>query len=183
MSTDLSSLEARIQQLEDERAIQRLIASYGPRVDAADADGAAALWESDGSYDVEGWRMNSSDDVRAMVSSPSHRELVTGGCCHFLGPTVITVTGETAVALCESLVLLRHEKPTPGTTFKYAAWNSSPNEYVVWRATANHFELALVDGTWRITARTSRMLNGDPAAHELLAAGLAGEPVQPGTAH
>jgi hypothetical protein len=59
----------------------------------------------------------------------------------------------------------------------HVAWHTSPTEYVVWRATANHFELARVDGTWRITARTSRMLNGDPSAHALLSAGLAGEPV------
>jgi SnoaL-like domain len=92
-------------------------------------------------------------------------------------PTVVTVTCDEAVAVCESLVLLRREKPTPGTTFGHVAWHTSPTEYVVWRATANHFELARVDGTWRITARTSRMLNGDPSAHALLSAGLAGEPI------
>ena len=150
-------LHVRLQRLEDEREIARLIASYGPSVDSGNADSAASLWAENGTYDVEGWRMNSRDDVHGMVSSQSHQDLVANGCCHFLGPCVVTVTGDTAVALCESLVLLRRG-----------------DEYVVWRATANHFELSRQGGGWKIVARTSRLLNGNPKAHGLLLAGLSG---------
>jgi hypothetical protein len=150
-------LHRRLQRLEDEREIARLIASYGPSVDCANADSAANLWAEDGTYDVEGWRMNSRDDVRAMVSSQSQRHLVANGCCHFLGPCVITVTGDTAVVLCESLVLVRRG-----------------DEYVVRRATANHFELKRIDARWKIVTRASRLLNGNPEAHGLLRAGLSG---------
>jgi hypothetical protein len=153
-------LHRRLQRLEAEREIARLMASYGPSVDSASADSAANLWAIDGTYDVEGWRMDGRDDVHAMVSSQSHQDLVANGCCHFLGPCVITVTGDTAVVVCESLVLLRRG-----------------DEYVVWRTTANHFELNRIDGVWKIVARTSRLLNGDPEAHGLLRAGLAGERV------
>jgi hypothetical protein len=147
----------RLQRLEDEHEIARVIATYGPSVDCANADSAANLWAEDGTYDVEGWRMNSRDDIHAMVSSQSQQDLVANGCCHFLGPCVITVSGDTAVALCESLVLLRRG-----------------DEYVVWRATANHFELNRFDDLWKIVRRTSRLLNGNPEAHGLLRAGLAG---------
>jgi hypothetical protein len=150
-------LLVRVQRLEDEREIACLIASYGPSVDSGNADSAASLWAENGTYDVEGWRMNSRDDVHGMVSSQSHQDLVANGCCHFLGPCVVTVTGDTAVALCESLVLLRRG-----------------DEYVVWRATANHFELNRINGEWRIVTRTSRLLNGNPEAHGLLRAGLSG---------
>jgi hypothetical protein len=150
-------LHRRLQRLEDEREIARLIASYGPSVDAGNADSAANLWAADGTYDVEDWQMDSRDDVHAMVSSQSHQDLVANGCCHFLGPCVVTVTGDTAVALCESLVLLRRG-----------------DKFVVWRATANHFELSRIGGGWKIVARTSRLLNGNPEAHGLLQAGLAG---------
>ncbi len=51
-----NTLEQRLRRIEDERAVERLIASYGPLVDAGDADAAAALWATDGSYDVEGGR-------------------------------------------------------------------------------------------------------------------------------
>ncbi|MGE2835824.1 nuclear transport factor 2 family protein [Mycobacterium sp. SMC-4] len=161
----LAALEQRLSRLEAERDIQRLIASYGPCVDAADAANAAGLWAEDGTYDVEGWRMSSRDDVRAMVASESHRGLVAAGCSHFLGPAVVTVDGDEAVALCESLVVRR------------AGTDGAPSEFVVWRAAANHFRLRRIDGTWQIAARTSRLLDGTAAAHDLLRAGIAGRPV------
>ncbi len=62
--------------MEDERAIERLIASYGPLVDCGEADAAALLWATDGSYDVEGWPMHSRADVAAMVRSDAHQGLI-----------------------------------------------------------------------------------------------------------
>jgi hypothetical protein len=79
----LAELEKRLQQIEDERAIERLIASYGPLVDAGEADATAGLWTADGSYDVEGWHMRSRDYVAAMVRSDAHEGLIPRGCCHF----------------------------------------------------------------------------------------------------
>ncbi|MGN6335879.1 nuclear transport factor 2 family protein, partial [Mycobacterium sp.] len=122
--TNIEDIAARLRRLEDEHDIAQLIASYGPAVDAANADAAAALWAEDGTYDVEAWNMQCRADVRAMVSSTSHRDLVANGCCHFIGPSVVTVTEDKAVAVSESLVLVRDGAG-----------------YRVWRATANHFEL------------------------------------------
>lgn len=155
--TNIEDIVARLRRLEDEHDIAQLIASYGPAVDAANADAAAALWAEDGTYDVEAWNMQSRADVHAMVSSTSHRDLVAHGCCHFIGPSVVTVTGDAAVAVCESLVLVRDGQG-----------------YRVWRATANHFELRRIDGTWRIGKRVSRVLDGQPGAHALLSSGLEG---------
>lgn len=157
--TEIDDLAARLRQLEDEREISRLIASYGPAVDAGDADAAARLWATNGIYDVEGWHMSSQEDVHAMVSSASHQNLVADGCCHFIGPSVVTVSEDSAVAVAESLVLVR-----------------DGDSYRVWRSTANHFELQRIQGRWRITKRTSRVLNGDPGARALLTAGLKGAP-------
>jgi len=158
--TDLDELAARLRQLEDDRDIRQLIASYGPAVDAGDPDAAARLWATDGVYDVDGWRMESRSDVRAMVSSSAHQNLVAKGCCHFLGPCVVTVTGDSAVAVCESLVLVRD--------------NPDDEAYRVWRATAHHFVLTRIDDRWQIATRTSRVLDGNPEAHALLTSGLAG---------
>lgn len=155
--TDIEALAERLRRLEDERDIARLIASYGPAVDAGDADTAARLWAADGTYDVEGWRMQSRADVHAMVSSQHHQNLVADGCCHFLGPCVVTVNGDSAVAVCESLVLVRDGQCYP-----------------VWRCTANHFVLERSEQGWRIAARTSRVLDGKAEAHALLTRGLAG---------
>ena len=158
--SEIDDLAARLRGLEDERDIARLIASYGPAVDAGDPDAAARLWAGDGSYDVDGWRMEGRAEVHAMVSSAAHQNLVATGCCHFLGPCVVTVTGDSATAVCESLVLVRD--------------GPENRAYRVWRATANHFALRRVDGHWQIGARTSRLLDGNPDAHALLTRGLAG---------
>ena len=143
--------------LEDERAIERMIASYGPLVDAGEADATADLWAVDGTYDVEGWSMRSRDDVAAMVRSDAHQGLIERGCCHFLGPAVVTVDGDDAVAVCESALFV---KATKG--------------FRVYRAGANHFRLQRRDGGWQIIHRTSRPLDGSRQARDLLSAGVAG---------
>jgi uncharacterized protein (TIGR02246 family) len=161
--TDIDELAARLRRLEDDRDIRQLIASYGPAVDAGDPDATAVLWATDGVYDVDGWRMESRADIHAMVASDAHQNLVAKGCCHFLGPCVVTLTGDEAVAVCESLVLVRD--------------GSEKGAYRVWRATAHHFALKRIDGRWRIAARTSRVLDGNPDARALLTKGLAGSSV------
>ncbi|MGE2690914.1 nuclear transport factor 2 family protein [Mycolicibacterium pulveris] len=153
----LAELEARLSRVEDERAIERIIASYGPLVDAGEAEAAAALWAADGAYDVEGWPMRSRADVAAMVASDAHRGLIDRGCAHFLGPAVVTVHGDEATAVCESLVVKRRD-----------------DGYTVWRAAANHFRLNRIDGRWQITHRTTRTLDGRAEARRLLSDGIAG---------
>jgi uncharacterized protein (TIGR02246 family) len=158
--TESDELAARLRRLEDDRDIRQLIASYGPAVDAGDADAAARLWAIDGVYDVDGWRVEGRADVHAMVSSPAHRNLVAKGCCHFLGPCAVTVTGDEAVAVCESLVLIRDGRDDGG--------------YRVWRATAHHFALWRIGDQWQIATRTSRVLGGQCRRARVADGGLVG---------
>ncbi len=157
MTDRIAELERRLQRMEDERAIERMLASYGPLVDAGAADAAAALWATDGSYDVEGWSMRCRDDVAAMVRSDAHQGLIARGSAHFLGPAVVTVDGDDAVAVCESALLLHRD-----------------GRFAVGRAGANHFRLRRIDGRWQITGRTTRALDGSSEARRLLADGVAG---------
>lgn len=145
------TVERRLQRLEDERAIEQMIARYGPLVDAGEADAAAALWAEDGTYQVEGWTMRNRAEVAAMVRSPEHQSLIGHGCCHFLGPAVVTVNGDEAVAVCESVLLVHRD-----------------GRFMVARAGANHFRLRRTDRQWQITARTTRALDGNPEARQLL---------------
>ena len=62
----------------------------------------ASLWAPDGSYDVGDWTMSNRDDISAMVKSDAHQGLMARGCCHFFGPPVVTVDGDTARAACQS---------------------------------------------------------------------------------
>jgi ketosteroid isomerase-like protein len=158
MSSDrLTELEQRLQRIENERAIERLIASYGPLVDAGEADATADLWADDGRYDVEGWSMASRDDVAAMVRSDAHQGLIGRGSAHFLGPAVVTVEGDDAVAVCESLLVVRDGE-----------------RHVVARASAHHFRLRCLRQRWQITNRITRTLDGGLEARELLSSGVTG---------
>lgn len=148
----LAALEARLQRLEDEHAIARLIASYGPLVDAGEADRVANLWTEDGVYDVEGYFMDGRDQVAAMVRSDAHQGLIGNGCSHFLGPAHVSVDGDRAVAVCESVLLVRHkERLLPA------------------RIGANLFELVRTPDGWRTTRRTTRGLDGSQETRDLLA--------------
>ncbi|MGO9734888.1 nuclear transport factor 2 family protein [Mycobacterium sp.] len=156
----LAALEQGLRRVEDELAIGRLMASYGPLVDAGDADAVAGLWAEDGEYDVEGWHMRSRADVAEMVRSPAHQGLISGGSAHFLGPVRVDVNGDEAVAVCES-ILVRH--------------NVDGRGYRVWRAGANHVMLRRTAAGWRIVKRTTRELDGSTEARALLAAGMQGQ--------
>ena len=151
MEAELHEIDRRLRALEDEAAIARLVASYGPLVDAADQDAVAALWAEDGTYDVEGWRMLNREDVRAMVASPEHRGLVAGGCTHFLGPVVSRVEGDEALAVCESVLVVHRD-----------------GRFVVARAGANRFELRRAPHGWEIAHRTTHALDGSQEAIALL---------------
>ncbi|CAN5155893.1 nuclear transport factor 2 family protein [soil metagenome] len=138
--------------MEDERDIARLVASYGPLVDAGEAERVADLWTDDGSYDVEGYYMGNRSEIPAMVRSDAHQGLIAGGCCHFLGPAHVTVDGDRAVAVCESVLLVRRE---------------GRNHPV--RMGVNHWELVRMPAGWRTTRRTTRRLDGSPETRALLA--------------
>ena len=120
----IAALEQRLRKVEDALAIGRLMASYGPLVDAGDADAVARLWVEDGEYDVEGWHMRSQADVAEMVRSPAHQGLIRGGCAHFLGPVHVDVAGDEAVAVCES-ILVRHNED--GSGYDVAAFADAMN--------------------------------------------------------
>lgn len=103
-----------------------------------------------------------SRDVEALVRSDGHRALVDSGCCHFLGPAVVTVRDDDTVAVCESLVVLRAADGYPERERAATAAGLPAPGYVVWRAAANHFRLRRIEGRWQITTRTSRVLDGNP---------------------
>lgn len=151
------TLEERLRELEDEAEIRRLIASYGPRADSGDAQGAAGLWEADGVYDVDELLMEGQTAIAAMVASRGHQGWIEGGCAHVLSPAHVRVKGDEAVAICHSLMVVRED-----------------GRFVVRRATANHWTLRRDGvGVWRVRRRTSRVLDGRPEAPALFRSGLA----------
>ncbi|HTF11256.1 MAG TPA: nuclear transport factor 2 family protein [Asanoa sp.] len=166
--TRLAALEARVAALEDQIAIARLMASYGPSVDSLSADLTAALWADDGDYDAGTWPgmaagttgvFHGSDALREMVSTDPHQGFVRGGCAHVVSAPRITVDGDTAVAVCYAQLLRRDE---------------ATDSYRVWRITANRWEWTRTQAGWKVANRTNRPLDGSEAARELFRDALAG---------
>lgn len=144
-------LEARLRRLEDKDEIAQLIASYGPLADSGDAEAVADRWEPDGVYEVDEWSMNGRDAIMAMITGAKHQSWIKRGCAHFLGPAHITIQDDKAVAVGHSLMVVHNE-----------------GEFVVRRATANRWQLRRCPQGWRVTLRTSRVLNGSAESPRLL---------------
>ena len=140
LQRQLEELTRRVQALEDELAIHRVIVRYGLAVDIGDADGAADTFTEDTVYDVDVGLMRSRDGVRQMVRSERHQAMV-GRCAHQIGPAVVEIHGDRAVATGYSRVYLHTE-----------------GAIQVYRVSLNHGQLERRDGQWQIARRTTRLL-------------------------
>lgn len=150
----VASLLERVRLLEDKAAVHKVLTAYGPAVDAGDAEAVGRLWADDAVYDIDIRVMRGRDAITEMVRTAPHQDYLHEGCGHLLDPVHIRIDGDTAVATCHSLLLRR---------------NPGEDSFRVWRVTANRFELVRAEGTWLIRRRTARLLDGSPAARELLA--------------
>ena len=149
------SLAQRVALLEDKLAITELMTAYGPAIDSGSAEAVARLWTEDGVYDVDTGVMRGHAEITAMVRSQAHQSWIEGGCGHVLEPGHTRVDGTTAVSTCKSQLIIRD-----GDSFK------------VHRVTATRWNLEKIDGQWKVTLRTSRVLDGRAEARDLLAAGV-----------
>jgi len=143
LAEQVRALAQRVQALEDELAIHRVIVRYGLAVDIGDAQHSAAVFAEDGVYDVDVGVMRGRGAVRDMVNGPRHQEMV-GHCAHQIGPAVVALDGDRAVATGYSRVYLETRAGTH-----------------IYRVSFNRWELAKRDGAWLIARRTTRLLGHD----------------------
>jgi hypothetical protein len=152
MEDALGELSARLRRVEDELAIMRLLAAYGPAVDAGASRAAAELWTGDGTYDVGGVaRAAGHDQLTSLYDGEQHQTIIGGGAAHLTGGPVVTIDGDRATAVAHSLVV-RHDE----------------QGFRVWRAAANRWTLVRTAAGWRIEERLNRVLDGSAQARELL---------------
>lgn len=141
----------RLTLLEDRDAIRDLIARYGVLADRGDADGVAALWETDGIYAVGGFgEARGHAEIAALISGPVHQALMADGCAHVMGPVTIDINGDVALARGHSLVV-RH----------------GAGGFEVFRASANSWQLRKGSEGWRVIRRDNAPLDGQQAARAL----------------
>lgn len=165
----LEDLERRLRAAEDRLAIHDLIVRYGLAVDIGDAQGVASVFEPDAEFDVGGgsaWRGSQSVVYRGrgqimqqLVQGEGHQSMLPD-CAHTIGPVVIEVEGDRALATGYSRIYHRKGKHTP------------QDHIDLFRIGFNRWELARQpDESWLIARRMSRAL-GDLEAHELFARAL-----------
>ena len=136
----LERLEQRVRALEDELAIHRLIVRYGLAVDIGDPERTAAVFAEDGVYDADVRLMRGRGEVADMVRSQRHQDMV-GRCAHQIGPAVVRLDGERALALGYSRVYLKGD-----------------DGIGVYRVSYNRWQLERRGGAWQIVHRLTRLL-------------------------
>jgi ketosteroid isomerase-like protein len=149
----VDDLSRRVQALEDELAIHRLIVRYGLAVDIGDAQGASEVFSEDTVYDTDVGVMQGRTGVRDMVRGPRHQAMV-GNCAHQIGPALVEVDGDRAVATGYSRVYLRKD-----------------DGIQIYRVSFNRWELQRRGSRWQIVHRITRLL-GHAEARQLFQAGF-----------
>jgi uncharacterized protein (TIGR02246 family) len=154
----LDALTRRVQALEDELAIHRLIVRYGLAVDAGDAEAAAATFADDGIYDVDVGVMRGRTEVAAMVRGERHQAMV-GRCAHQIGPAVVTVDGDRAAAVGYSRVYLAVD-----------------GAMEIYRVSTNRWRFERREGGWAVVERMTRLLGHTEALKPFATPGTAHSP-------
>ncbi|CAO5179371.1 Nuclear transport factor 2 family protein [Frankia sp. AiPs1] len=149
----VEELRRRLLLLEDERAIGRVVLSYGPAADSGQATRAGSLWHKDGLYDWDagGDPLQGGAAVESMLQTGAHQGLIGHGVAHFAGPMLIDVQGDRATALNYSLIMRREE-----------------GRFYLWRVSVARWDLERLDSTWKVRCRTNRLLDSSGAGRELL---------------
>jgi ketosteroid isomerase-like protein len=156
LATTVERLAARVQQLEDEREVTRVVLRYGFAVDLGDADATAALYTDDTVIDLGPTsRFEGAGAARTIVADERHQAIV-GRCAHTVGPIVVDVDGDRATAT--------------GYMRVYVA-DVENGGVELWRMSFTTLTLVRSSATWRIAERTSRVLGAEHAP-ELLRNGL-----------
>ena len=156
----LAALEARVQELEDDRAIRDLLARYGFTADNCQDEAFVALYTEDGhikvaaneraraNFGVGEWiEYENREGVRAFITHPKghHSPALYGKSMHLQGNNLVTyIAGDEAVA--------------SGYQVAIAVGDDGPR---VLSAGNNEWQLQRVDGDWLIKERRGAYLGDD----------------------
>lgn len=144
-------LAERLERVERRLAVYDLIASYGPAVDSGSSEVTADLWDLNGTYDFGEGVLEGRSAVEAMVRGRPHQSLINAGAAHVLGFPKVDLQGDRAVATGYSQVCRFEE-----------------GRFVLWRVSANRWELLWDGAGWKVVSRTARLLDGRESARVLL---------------
>ncbi len=148
------TLEERLQAIEDQLEISRLIAGYGYAVDGLNTESVRDCYTEEGVYAITGLgTYDGRDSIADITKDAWHLGLVNGGCAHASTFPYIVIDGDKAVATCHTMVLTHNE-----------------GDFAVWRLSASRLNLSRQStGGWKITHRETSLLDGKSGGAELLA--------------
>lgn len=113
---DTSALEQRVQELEDQIAIQRVITDYSAYLDARDYDGYVGLFTEDGVWANGETRREGQDEIRAMLTGlfgEVPEDFVNTSSFHQISNFEIDVDGDEATAKSRFIFVMRGEGGAP----------------------------------------------------------------------
>lgn len=132
----MSSLEERLQRLEDRDAIHQLFVDYGRHLDAGDIDAYAALFTEDGEVMLGPMgRVQGRSEIHALMSKVLTGKV--GSAFHIISSPRVELAGDTATSEVMWTVLQRDAEGKPKLT-----------------SLGRHVDqLRKEDGVWRIAQR------------------------------
>jgi len=169
-SADSDTFERRLRAIEDRLEIYNLIASHPPSADTGAAGYAETVYTEDGVFD-RGPGLDGATGGKAMgalLASDGHQAAIAGGLAHFCSLPHVTVDGDRATVI-SYLQILTPNKSGPAVEVPN---HGSSRGYHIHRVVTNRWDLVRAAEGWKIKRRTLRLVDGSPAARDLLRGAL-----------
>ncbi|WP_169053484.1 nuclear transport factor 2 family protein [Alteraurantiacibacter aquimixticola] len=112
----LEALEARVQAVEDQLAIQRVITDYSAHLDARDYDGYVGLFTEDGVWANGNTRREGREEIRAMLEGlfgEVEEDYVNLSSFHYIANFEVDVEGDEARSKSRFIFFMRGEGGAP----------------------------------------------------------------------
>ncbi|MCW2620975.1 MAG: hypothetical protein JWL64_577 [Frankiales bacterium] len=131
----MTTIEERLQRLEDRQEIQQLFVDYGRHLDRGDWDAYAALFAEDGEILLGAWRARGRDAIREVMKGALQDSV--GSTFHVISSPDVRLAGDVATSEVMWTVIARDPEGAPGLTM-----------------VGRHVdELRRIEGRWRIVRR------------------------------
>jgi hypothetical protein len=165
----IAQLELRLRALEDREEIQNLLAASPFSSDIPSVAFQEGMYVEDAIMNSggAGSDMRGREAVVDTIRVPNHLAAVESGMAHFAGLPHIRIDGDRAVATGYLAILVSNPDGPKVPLGQYAPASG----LMIWRVTANRWELARTAQGWKMTKRVIRAAPG-PETRELLKAGI-----------
>jgi hypothetical protein len=166
---DLASLERRVRAVEDRLEILNLLGGSPFSSDTPSPSFWEAMYGEEAVMDRGAGleEIRGRDNLIDIVRGAPHMAAVRGGMAHFAGLPHIRIDGDLAVATGYLQIIVPHPEGP-----KVGLGDYPPSTgLVVWRLSANRWELERTPGGWRVAKRSIRTVPS-PEALDLLRRGI-----------